>query len=159
MSDTKQAQLTSYLMQNKVNGVKYTPDKIKALKGMYDLDGCSEVEILQHIADGDYMVLTDEEADKVTRKYIRQMLWAFNPDFLAMHSKHPDIDEDVFKSLQDLYENANEVVFHLLNDFDEFVDEAIEAEIHGRGHYIAQYDGVEYEGTINGVDYFVYRLN
>lgn len=32
--------------------------------------------------DGDYLVLTDEEADNATAEYIKYSIWAFNPEFI-----------------------------------------------------------------------------
>jgi len=45
----------------------------------------------------DYLVLTDEEADKAASDYIRDSLWAFNAEFLADNTGLP---AEVFSMIQ-----------------------------------------------------------
>ena len=105
---------------------------------------------------GEYWVLTDEEADELTREYITDSLWAFNTDFILNHSK---IDSNIrvekaFQKMQsELCENANEIVKAMITDLDEFVQDAIDAD--GRGHFLSRYDGEENEEG----EYFIYRTN
>tara|TARA_B100000282_G_scaffold290972_1_gene262617 strand:- start:525 stop:929 length:405 start_codon:yes stop_codon:yes gene_type:complete len=98
----------------------------------------------------EYMVLTDDEADDKVAEYIKETVWAFNPDFLASHS---GIDREVFEKLQDSCETANDAIFKLIKDFNKFVQEAIATD--GRGHFLSGYDGNENEQG----DFYLYRTN
>ena len=98
----------------------------------------------------EYMVLTDDEADDKVAEYIKETVWAFNPDFLASHS---GIDREVFEKLQDSCETANDAIFKLIKDFDHFVEDAIRSD--GRGHFWSGYDGNENEQG----DFYLYRTN
>ena len=97
-----------------------------------------------------YLVLTDDEADKAVEDYIKDSVWAFNPSFLASHS---EVNEDIFKLLQDKCEDSNQVILNSIRDIDDFISDAIGCD--GRGHFISSYDGEENE--LN--DYFIYRTN
>lgn len=102
----------------------------------------------------EYLVLTDEEADQVVLDYIKDMLWAFNTDFLASYT---GLHKAVFEALAEGYESSNEAILALINnagDIEEFVQEAIDAD--GRGHFLSPYDGEEIE-LENG--YYAYRVN
>ena len=88
--------------------------------------------------------------------WLKAIVWAFNPSFLASHAKD-GVEEDVFKSLSELCESSNDAVLSLIDDFDDFVGDAISSD--GRGHFISQYDGEESIEEINGTEYFIYRTN
>lgn len=111
----------------------------------------------------EYLVLTDEEATQAAREYIRERLWAFNTRFVLGHSKvdsngKPHFDrmcEAVAEMQETLCEDANEIVFALIEDFDAFVADAIRAD--GRGHFLSQYDGNEWERSADGVRFYIYR--
>ena len=111
---------------------------------------------------GEYLVLTDDEADEKVAEYIKDSVWAFNPSFLSSHS---GIDEDVFKLLQDKCESANEAVLKLIKDFDKFVEDAVATD--GRGHFLSSYDGEENEiglfkffcSKYNNETYYIYQTN
>lgn len=125
-------------------------------------------EATYYIGDQDYFVLTDEEADEAVREDIEQMVWAFRPSFLSVHT---GIDEDVFKLLQEKCEGANDAIMSMIKDFDYFVDDAVACD--GRGHFLAAYDGNENEATYLSVTrdegtytystktttYYIYRRN
>ena len=99
---------------------------------------------------GEYLILTDEEADQSAEDYIKDSVWAFNSSFLASHT---GIDEEIFEMLQDKCESSNEVITNSIKDMEEFIADAIGAD--GRGHFISSYDGEEEE--LN--DFFIYRIN
>ena len=102
----------------------------------------------------EYLVLTDDEADEWATSEIEDMLWAFNPDFLASYT---GLHKAVFEALAGGYENSNEAIMALINNagsMDEFVQDAIDAD--GRGHFVANYDGEEIELEN---DYYAYRVN
>lgn len=114
------------------------------------------------IGNTEYIVLTDTEADEETKGYIKESLWAFNADFILSHSKiGNNCNKAVIKAFQkmqgDLCENANELVFAMIEDFEDFVSDAIEAD--GRGHFLSSYDGEENEEKVNGQWFYIYRTN
>ena len=109
----------------------------------------------------EYRVLTEEQADEVAKEEIEYSLWAFNSDFIIRHCKnYDDMDCDEFNSAveslryaqENCCENANGLVRALIDDIDEFVEDAINADC--RGHFLAYYDGVENEQ--NG--FYIYRV-
>jgi len=110
----------------------------------YDADG------------GEWLVLTDEEADEAAHDYIRESVWAFLPEFVAGYV--PDgIDADTLQAIQgERCEDANAPILALIEagaGFDDFAADAIAAD--GRGHFLAQYDGEEREAR----EFYVYRAN
>lgn len=103
--------------------------------------------------EGDFLVLTDEEADARAREDIENSLWAFRPGFLA---DFLDLDRDcaitIIEALAEKCEDANESLQKLVGDrFDALCEKAIRDD--GRGAYLASYDGVENEQ--DGL--FIYR--
>ena len=128
---------------------KTEQEKIEALAKHLD---CSIDEAINNM--DDYSVLTDDEADKAVKGYIEESVCFFNTSFIASHS---DVDEEVIKKLQELYEDSNKAIKSLIKDFDHFVDDAICAD--GRGHFLSSYDGEENEINVNGNTYYIYRTN
>ena len=109
----------------------------------------------------EYLVLTDREADKKSREYILDSLWAFNADFILAHStEFENLNdwerEQAIKSLTEmqgkLCETATGLVRCLIADIEEFVADAISED--GRGHFLSFYDGNEID-LGNGL--FAYR--
>ena len=106
------------------------------------------------IDDGDWLVLTDDEAEQAARDYILDSVWAFLPSFLARYS---DVaDESVFEAIAQngKCENNNKATLKLISDVDHFVREAILSD--GRGNFLSGYDGEEV--ALDG-DLFAYRCN
>jgi len=106
---------------------------------------------------GEYLVLTDDEADEVAAEYILSSLWAFRPSFLSGETGLP---EEVFSALSKQCEGANDAVEALIKGscgLSDFISEAVAAD--GRGHFIATYDGEESEVVLGGECYYVYRVN
>jgi hypothetical protein len=100
------------------------------------------------------MVLTDKEADKVAWDEIKNSLWAFNTDFIINHSELPYEAVKMLKGFQESEcENANETIEALIEDMDQFVQDAKSAD--GRGHFLSRYDDEENEEG----DFFIYRIN
>jgi hypothetical protein len=116
-------------------------------------------EIAEYDGDDDkYMVLTDEEADQKAADYIKDSLWAFNADFIIDHSKLPYEALEMVQSFQqEKCEGANETIEALIEDMDGFIEDAIGAD--GRGHFLSSYDGHENEETVEGITFYIYRLN
>ena len=104
----------------------------------------------------EYLVLTDEEADKMAWQYIRDSLWAFKASFI---SHYVDCEGDLKSAIQALQEkqgeDCNEAIYSWVKHrFDDLVADAISSD--GRGHYIpSSYDFDEYEEG----DYFIYRIS
>lgn len=105
----------------------------------------------------EYLVLTDEEADEQAETEIKNNLWAFVPKFIIEHManvKYTKSLEDAISQMQtSLCEGANDIVAAMVDDVEEFCDDAIVAD--SRGHFIAWYDGEEIETE----NFFIYRIN
>lgn len=105
----------------------------------------------------EYLVLTDEEADKQAETEIKNNLWAFVPKFIIEHMagvRYSESLEDAISQMQtSLCEGANDIVAAMVDDVEEFCDDAIVAD--GRGHFIAWYNGEEIETE----NFFIYRIN
>ena len=117
--------------------------------------------------DGDYLVLTDEEADQAAADYIRDELWAFRADFILdqcgiFDELNHDERSAAVKSLEamqgKLCESCNAFIAALIEGtcgLEHFIEAAIEAD--GRGHFLAGYDFDEC-ATESG-EYYIYRVN
>jgi hypothetical protein len=102
----------------------------------------------------EYMILTDEEADKRAKEYILDAVWAFNKSFLDGYSDIiPEIDDKGWEAIVSRCESANSTVLAMIRDKDHFVDDAIVAD--GRGHFLNTYDGGENQEG----EYFIYRMS
>ena len=115
--------------------------------------------------DGDYLVLTDEEADNATAEYIKYSIWAFNPEFiisecgLCNNLSYPE-SCDLINSLRAIQEKICDSSNHLLTalvkgtcGLDTFIADAINTD--GRGHFISDWDGKEYASK----NFYIYRIN
>lgn len=107
------------------------------------------------IVGGDYLIVTDEAADELAERYIRDTIWAFNANFLEPYLCDGALTADQIEALRgDSCEDINDAFLAMLGDrFDEFVEDAISSD--GRGQFISSYDGCENEVG----NYFVYRIN
>lgn len=111
----------------------------------------------------EYLVVNEDEREEEVKEYIRESLWAFNANFILNNSKISDqagnkVEKALKKMQEELCEDANELVFALLTDFDDFVEEAVSAD--GYGHFLSQYDGEENEvQDKEGNWYYIYRTN
>lgn len=112
--------------------------------------------LLYALGRAEYLVLTYAEADERAREYIAESLWAFNPTFIASHSKvlHSIAAVKALGQMQaELCEDANPLVRAMIDDLEHFMDDAIKAD--GRGHFLAQYDGEEVEAY----GFYIYRVS
>ena len=104
----------------------------------------------------EYLVLTNEEADEVTKEAITELVWAFNKDFIIAHSSALDYDkasEQIIEAIQQQCESGNNAMTKLIDNMDEFIEDAISSD--GRGHFLSGYDGEENQQG----NYFIYRTN
>ena len=111
-------------------------------------------EAQSNIDSEDYLVYTDEEADKAVREEIEESVWAFTPSFLRVHT---GVTIEAIAKIQEMCEGANEPLTAMIKDFDHFVDDAVSCD--GRGHFLARYDHEENKITFNGITYYIYRRN
>ena len=111
---------------------------------------------------GEYLVLTDAEADLEVENLIKEDLQAFGASFIVSHvknyanlsQKQVEVMEEALEKMQaKLCEGANPIVEALIDNMSRFVDDAVEAD--GRGHFLASYDGDEHETK----NFFIYRIN
>lgn len=105
----------------------------------------------------EYLVLTDEEADEQAEIEIKNNLWAFNADFIIEHMADVKYSQSLANAISQmqasLCEYANDIVAAMVDDVDEFCNDAIIAD--GREHFISWYDGEEIETK----NFFIYRIN
>jgi hypothetical protein len=143
-------------------------EKINALANFLELTEEETKEIVAEDGFGlysygnqEYLVLTDKQADEKAKEEIRESLWAFKADFIMTHChNYESMDcyeyEQAVKSLRKAQESSceslNGLVFALIDDFDEFVADAIDSD--GRGHFLSHYDGEENEED----DFYIYRV-
>jgi len=137
-------------------------EKIKALAknlGIEMEDITEESEDTFSVGNKEYFVLTNREAEEKARVYILDSIWAFNPSFIAEHTKNGynwDLEESI-KKIQEQCEGANIAILAMIEDEADFVEDAICAD--GRGRFLSSYDGAEDTEEINGVTYYIYRTN
>lgn len=135
-TNTKEQALAKYL------GIELNQIKQSYDENNFEAEGC------------EYLVLTDSEADDKARENILESVWAFNHSFLSAHSEAiAEMDEEVFKKIQEMCESANKTILRLIDDVDHFVNDAILSD--GRGHFMSSYDGEENEQG----EFFIYRTN
>jgi len=136
--------------------------KAQALKNYLEEQNCTTEDITDILdlyededtvsADGeDLLILFDDEANEYCTRYILETLWAFNPDFITSHVGNDRIDDydaliTSIRSIQEQCEGANSAIKAMINDLDQFVQDAISSD--GRGHFMNTYDGEEYETSV-----------
>lgn len=142
---------------------RYDSWHVYAIRAAFNGEEVEDRRKDRHINAGEYMVLTDDEADERAREYIEQSLWAFRPGFLANMT---DMPYQAFEKLSELCESANDLVLAIVEKtcgLDELVEEAISAD--GRAHFLNTYDGNEDEVTVvddefaSEWEFYVYRTN
>jgi len=106
---------------------------------------------------GEYLILTDEEADEAVKESILSSVEYFNPDWVSYYTSIDD--EEAIRAIQDT-RNANETLISLMkaeNRLEDFIEDSVSAD--GRGHFLNTYDGSEYEEKVNRTDYYIYQIN
>ena len=123
-------------------------DKIKAIEAYTESTVIKNDGQRFEMEDGSEWLVLDE----LTREEIEDSLWAFDPDFVVRHM--PNFGKLTKKQESDLIgalgqiqgslcENCNPLFAAIIEDMDDFVDDAIESD--GRAHFLARYDDVEVE--------------
>ena len=113
----------------------------------------------------EYNIFNEEEREKAVTEYIKESVWAFNPDFILQNSRIEWNDnreftqiEKALKEMQEkLCESANPLVLALIEDFDLFVKSAVDTDSYG--HFLSGYDGNENEEKIENTWFYIYRTN
>ena len=109
---------------------------------------------------GEFMVLTEEEADDAAHNSICDSVWAFVSWFLADHMPDGLTSEDVDRLRGDSCEGINDAFLALIkagSGVVEFVEDAVALD--GRGHFLSSYDGEEHEVEVDGELFMIYRIN
>lgn len=132
--------------------------KVKALAQFLGHDA---EEAKKMIEDGDYLVLTDAEAEEKAKEYIKDSLWAFNASFILEECGLDFSGEESLRHMQEKScEGANDFILSLVEKtcgLEQFVEDAISAD--GRGHFMSSYDGEENEVEADGQTFYIYRTN
>lgn len=169
---------------SKISPKKTDPKEVALKKFIAQRDGCTEDDMKSVTVDRyysncyseyryetcgeEFYVLEDERAYALAFRLIEAELWAFTTDFIAEHLKHDivycehpvnldDLRLAIRAAQERLCEGANALILALIDDLEEFVDDAIAAD--GRGHFISSYDGEEHEVTVDGETYYIYRIS
>lgn len=139
-----------------------TNEKIKAIEAYTESTVINNDGQLFEMEDGsEWLVLTDEEADELTKEEIENSLWACNPSFIIDHLENQSLDNwershcaDALSEIQKHHcEGINPIIRALIGDMDEFVADAIASD--GRENFLSRYDGREIE--LEGTDFYAYR--
>ena len=107
----------------------------------------------------EYAIGSDEEGDKAINQYIQDSVWTFRPEFIASHTKAGATNGMIkaIKALQESCEDCNEDLKSLIENLDNFIEDAVSAD--GRGMFLSPYDSEEQEIKIDGEYFYAYRLN
>lgn len=98
---------------------------------VFEFDGC------------EYAIAGNEnEATEACSLSIKDSVWAFNAEFIIWHTSLPNEAVEMIRVYQvTKCEDANDAIFALIEDFNCFVEDAINTD--GRGHFLSPYDGDE----------------
>jgi hypothetical protein len=107
----------------------------------------------------EWAVGTDEEAHEAVREIIKNSVWSFRAEFIALHTRAGASSGMVkaITALQEDCEDCNDDILSLIENIDSFIEDAISAD--GRGMFISSYDNEEVETEVNGFTFYAYRLN
>lgn len=159
--DNETAHAYQYIVNALYHIRKGDTDYAKLLGQAFDGEAIEEYRKESATDDGEYMVLTDTEADAKVAEYIKDSLWAFSADWL-IENGFVAIPKAELQSMQErMCEGCNEIMLGLVGDkLDQLVEDAVKAD--GRGHFLSGYDGKEIvlECAINhGGGFYGYRTN
>ena len=135
-----------------------TEQKIEALAEHLEIDtediddSSYDKAVFEDVEGDEYLVLTDDEADERACEDIHESLWAFSAWFIVDHIDARIDAETIEKLCGDMCEDANPIIEKLIDDVDDFIDDAIGLD--GRGNFLSRYDGEEIEAG----EFFIYRV-
>ena len=107
----------------------------------------------------DYLVLTNEEADKEARVQITDVLWSLDPSLIKKYIK-TDISIETIEHIQaEMCPNCVYLLLALMENADYFYKEV--SEKFGRGYFIAFHDCLEHVifDFEENKRYYIYRLS
>ncbi|MDX8383720.1 MAG: hypothetical protein R8M45_06535 [Ghiorsea sp.] len=119
-----------------------------------DCQGTNEIEL----QGGDFRLILAADIDDIMESELgndEYILGCFNASFLQDVT---GMDRAVFEAMQKA--EAHEAIGKLIISMDKLADlqeQYVSAD--GYGHHFAQYDGNEHELTINGADWYAFRIN
>lgn len=131
-----------------------------------ELTQAIEAFIEENIEGSDFLVCDETGKEQALKEYIEESLWAFNADFVATHMSTWNNMTDreateIIKAIREMQEKlcelANPLVMAMIEDIEEFIEDAVSAD--GAGHFLSPYDGEETEFTFEGNTYYIYRTN
>jgi uncharacterized protein YbdZ (MbtH family) len=107
----------------------------------------------------EWAVGTEDEAQEAAIQYIKDNAWTFKPEFIASHTKGGASNGMIkaITALQELCESCNEDVKSLIEDIDDFIENAVSSD--GRGMFLSPYDSNEQEVKVGNEYFYAYRLN
>ena len=97
-----------------------------------------------------------DELDSIVETFPNNFRY-YNEDYLVLTDEEADEEED--ERLNNYLEELvySEIPEHLREYFDEEAWKR-DARMDGRGHTLSSYDGCEYEETVEGTTYYIYRV-
>ena len=111
--------------------------------------------IEENIGGADYYDVHNEESrESATEGLIKESLWAFNANFILMHTS-TEIHPNQLQQMQEtMCESANGIIAGIITNMDIFINDAINED--GYGHFLSTFDGKEHELELGGETYFLY---
>jgi len=92
-----------------------------------------------------WLFIGENQAVKKIKENERERVYTFNSFFIFHHLKPILKDEMNRKDIREMQEimqdRCNELIFCLIEDYDEFIEDAIKDD--GKGHYLSHYDSEE----------------
>ena len=143
-------------MENRIVIYNETKELIKAI----------EEFIEENLEGEEFLICDDAGRTKELEDNIKESLWAFNAEFIIEHMatyksimphEYSDITKALRKMQEQLCESANPLIAAMIEDIEEFIDDAVSTD--GAGHFLSPYDGEETEFEFDGETYYIYRLN
>ncbi len=121
-------EMTEKDIQNIIDNTECLHSLMGGIMGVFDINGY------------EYAIGTDNQADLEVKECIKRNLWTFNSSFLEQHIQALTSKQiDALRG--DSCESCNEVIFALIDDFDDFVDDTVNHD--GRANFLSMYDGEE----------------
>ena len=95
-----------------------------------------------------------DELDSIVETFPNNFRY-YNEDYLVLTDDEADEEED--ERLNNYIDECLEIPDNIRPYFDEEAWKR-DARMDGRGHIISSYDGCEYEETVEGTTYYIYRV-
>jgi hypothetical protein len=107
----------------------------------------------------EYAIGSDDEATEAVKAYIKDSAWTFRSEFIASHTKGGTSNGMIkaIQALQETCEGCNDDILSLIEDLDDFIEDAVSSD--GRGMFLSPYDSNEQEIEIDDEPFYAYRIN